>query len=65
MLEDWIVVTTRSSTAVAAMQQTLSWRITRPLRLVRRFGKVSEDIGLANAVNLAAVSVARRVGRRG
>jgi hypothetical protein len=63
VLDDWVVVTTRTSVALHSIQKTVSWRVTRPLRLVRRFQGSVNELGLAAATDLAAASVARRLGR--
>jgi hypothetical protein len=63
ILDDWIVVTTRTVGVVEAMQATLSWRITKPLRLAKRFQISAQRDGVGVAVDLAAVAVARRLGR--
>lgn len=64
VLDDWLVVTMRTAGALAAFQRTFSWRVTRPLRLMRRFQMVARDNGIAAATDLTAVAVARRLGRR-
>jgi hypothetical protein len=62
VLEDWILVTSRAGQTQRAMERTLSWRITRPLRLVRIFSAKAKEIGLPEASQLAAVTLARRLG---
>jgi hypothetical protein len=63
VLDDWIVVTTRTVGVIEAMQATLSWRVTKPLRLAKRFQLAAQSDGLGVAIDLAAVAVARRLGR--
>ena len=63
VLDDWIAVTTRAAGAIEEMQSTVSWRLTKPLRLVKRFQRATQADGLRVAVDLVAVSVARRLGR--
>ena len=63
VLDDWIVVTTRTVGVVEAMQATLSWRVTKPLRVAKRFQRAAQNEGLSVAIDLAAVAVARRLGR--
>lgn len=64
VLEDWIFVTSRVSGALRAMQHTVSWRITRPLRVFRRFSYRAREIGVVDAGQLAAVALARKLGLR-
>jgi hypothetical protein len=45
------------------MENSLSWRITRPLRLARVLGRKSRELGILPTVQLAAVELARRVGQ--
>jgi hypothetical protein len=61
ILNDWIVVTVRSSAALAAMQRSLSWRVTKPLRLIRTLDNVARDRGAGPALESAAVVLARRL----
>ncbi|WP_346233420.1 hypothetical protein [Parafrigoribacterium mesophilum] len=62
VLDDWIFVTSRVSGALRAMQHTLSWRITRPLRVFRKFSYKAREVGVVDAGQLAAVALARRFG---
>lgn len=64
VLDDWIVVTTRTAGALHAIQQTVSWRVTKPLRMVKRFQRASDEYGFGRAAELTAASVARRLGRK-
>ena len=63
VLDDWIVVTTRTAGRVEEMTQTFSWRITKPLRLARVFQRTAQDQGLSVARDLTAAAIARRLGR--
>lgn len=63
VLDDWIVVTTRTAAVLTDITNTFSWRVTKPLRMVRRFQVTASEIGLAAATDLAAGAVARRLGR--
>jgi len=63
VLDDWVTITTREAGRVEAMQQTLSWRVTAPLRLVRVFQTTAKAEGFSVARDLAAASIARRLGR--
>jgi hypothetical protein len=63
ILEDWIFVTTRNVDAIRAMQRTVSWRVTRPLRLFRSAQRKASEIGYVRASQLAATRVAEKLGR--
>ena len=62
ILADWIVVTSRAGITLRAMQATVSWRVTRPLRLFRLFSNHARETSLADASQLVAVRVASRLG---
>jgi hypothetical protein len=64
VLEDWVVVASHATDTIRSMQSTLSWRITRPLRVVRVFQNKVEEVGPSRAAQLAAAQLAARV-RRG
>ncbi|MDY0911424.1 hypothetical protein [Rathayibacter festucae] len=51
--------------AAAPYEQTLSWRVTKPLRAVRLFQIRTSQLGLKGAVGHTARYVVRRVGGRG
>ena len=63
VLEDWIVVTTRNVDAIRAMEQSFSWRLTRPLRLFRSAQLRAREIGYVQAGQLVATRLAARAGR--
>ena len=63
VLDDWVVVTTRTSAFLRDITNTVSWRVTKPLRIVRRFQGVAKQEGIAVATDLAAGAIARRLGR--
>ena len=62
VLADWIIVTSRAGITLRAMQATVSWRVTRPLRLFRMFSNHAKETSLADASQLAAVRIASRLG---
>lgn len=64
VLNDWILITSRAGDALRAFQNTFSWRITRPLRVVRRFGYQAREIGFVPASQLAAARLASTLGSR-
>lgn len=63
LLVDWLKSTTSVTDSLHAMQQTVSWRITRPLRLVRLLQRKVTEIGVVPASQLAAGALAKRIGR--
>ncbi|MCU1527630.1 MAG: hypothetical protein JWP75_1393 [Frondihabitans sp.] len=63
VLDDWLRVTSSVTDAVIEIENTLSWRVTRPLRLVRLLQRKVGEIGVIPASQLAATAVAKRLGR--
>lgn len=63
VLDDWILVTTRNVDAIRSMEQTLSWRVTKPLRVFRSVQRRASDVGYVRAGQLAAARVAEKLGR--
>ena len=63
VLDDWLILADHVTRTQRAMEQTLSWRVTKPLRLARTFQLKSAEIGVLPASRLAAVAVAQRLGR--
>jgi hypothetical protein len=63
VLDDWLLVTSAVTDALRDMQQTLSWRVTRPLRRFRTLQRKVEAVGIVPAGQLAAAELARRIGR--
>jgi hypothetical protein len=63
VLDDWFRVTSSVTDAVTEIENTLSWRVTRPLRLARTLQRKASEIGVVPASQLAAVAVAKRLGR--
>lgn len=64
VLDDWLTVTSDVTDALRDIQQTVSWRVTKPLRAARTFSNKVKEVGVLPASRLAAVEVARRAGRR-
>lgn len=62
ILEDWIIVTTRNVDAIRAMEKSLSWRVTRPLRLVRSAQLRAAELGYVEAGQLVAARLAAKAG---
>ncbi|ARC57433.1 hypothetical protein AS850_10130 [Frondihabitans sp. 762G35] len=63
VLDDWLRVTSSVTDAVTEIQSTVSWRVTRPLRLTRLMQRKVSEIGVVPASRLAAVALAKRLGR--
>ncbi|HEU4849028.1 MAG TPA: hypothetical protein VFS93_01315 [Terrimesophilobacter sp.] len=63
VLDDWLHAIEGVSGEIQKMERTLSWRVTKPLRLARRLGRKTRELGVVPTAQLAAVEIARRVGR--
>lgn len=64
VLADWVRVTADHAGALRDMQNSLSWRITRPLRLARTYQMKASEAGVLEATRIAAAMVASKVGAR-
>ena len=64
VLDDWIIVTTTAGADLQQMKTSLSWRVTKPLRLARRFQSGMREYGFSAATELAAAEIAAKL-RRG
>lgn len=64
VLDDWLVVTSSVTDYLRDIQQTFSWRVTRPLRRARLLQKKVDEVGVVPAGQLVAVTLAKRLGRR-
>lgn len=56
VVDDWLANAAHASEELIAMRQSISWRVTRGLRLVRTFQLKAREVGFANAAR-AAVSI--------
>lgn len=63
VLDDWLIVTSSVTDYLRDMTMTFSWRVTRPLRMARKYQRKAAEIGYVPASQLAAVALARRVRR--
>lgn len=60
---DWLVSVVAYATVVPDVHNTVSWRVTRPLRLVRTFQLKVSQVGLRPAVGIVASRARRRLAR--
>jgi hypothetical protein len=56
----WLRVVDDESRMLRDMQQTLSWRITKPLRLARKVQKKAAEVGVVEVSQLAVADLRRR-----
>lgn len=63
-LNSWLTVVGDESRILGEVYSTLSWRITRPLRLVRQVQRKVAEVGAAETTSLVAARVKQRLGRR-
>jgi hypothetical protein len=56
----WLTIVADESRALREIQQTLSWRITKPLRLVRKVQKKTTEVGVVAVSQLAVADLRRR-----
>ncbi|WP_166786538.1 hypothetical protein [Cryobacterium sp. TMT1-19] len=64
-VESWLEVVGTESRILGQMHGTLSWRITKPLRFVRKVQLKAAQVGVAQVAQLAVADLRRRfTGRR-
>lgn len=56
----WLNVVSTESRILGEMQKTLSWRVTKPLRLIRKVQVKVSELGLARFSQLAVADLRRR-----
>lgn len=64
VLHDWATVVESHAGMIRTMQQSLSWKVTRPLRLARSYQFKVREVGMLNATRIAAEMVVDKVGSR-
>ncbi len=64
VLDDWVIVIDRVTRTQREMENTVSWRVTKPLRLIRLFQRKAADVGTLAAARIAADSLRNRWGSR-
>lgn len=63
-LNAWLTVVGDEARALAQVYSTLSWRITRPLRVVRQVQLKVSEVGPSETSALVAARLKQRLGRR-
>lgn len=64
-VDSWLEVVGTESRILGQMHATLSWRITKPLRFVRKVQLKAAQVGVARVSQLAVADLRRRfIGRR-
>jgi hypothetical protein len=61
VLSDWVTVASHATNALRAMEGTLSWRVTKPLRVVRILQTKIAQVGPSRAVQIATAQIASRM----
>lgn len=61
VLSDWVTVASHATDALRAMEGTLSWRVTKPLRVVRVLQTKVVQVGPSRAVQIASAQLASRL----
>jgi hypothetical protein len=65
VVRDWLVAVDTFATVVPNVHETLSWRITRPLRQARTVQLKVAEIGFAPTMRIVATRVGQRVRKGG
>ena len=64
-IASWLTVVGTESRILGEMQNSVSWRVTKPLRLVRKVQLKVSQVGLGQVSQLAVADLKRRyIGRR-
>jgi len=61
---DWLSATQNHANEIESFYNTLSWRVTKPLRVVRKVQLKAGEVGLARTSQVVVAELGRRVGRR-
>ncbi|MDQ1610039.1 MAG: hypothetical protein QOE16_2771 [Microbacteriaceae bacterium] len=62
-LSTWLLVVDEESSALAQVYATLSWRITRPLRITRQLQLKVREVGVRRTAGFAAARLKQLRGR--
>jgi hypothetical protein len=63
-LNTWLAVVGDEARALALVYSTLSWRVTRPLRLARQLQIKAKEVGISETASVVAARLKRRSGSR-
>lgn len=63
-LTDWMVIAHTENRILGDMQNTISWKVTKPLRAARRFQLMAAERGLGEASRAGLTYVSRRLSRK-
>lgn len=63
-LNTWLVVVSDEARALSQVYSTLSWRITKPLRMARQVQVKVKEVGVSETAAVVSASVRRRLGTK-
>ncbi len=63
-VSEWLEMQRGLRVGFADYESTVSWRVTKPLRLIRTFQYAAKEHGLSSALRLAGAVLTRRRGAR-
>ena len=63
-LGDWLSAAQGHANEIEAFYGTLSWRVTKPLRIARKVQLKVGEVGVARTSQVVVAELGRRVGRR-
>jgi hypothetical protein len=63
-LNTWLVVVSDEARALSQVYSTLSWRITKPLRLARQVQIKVKEVGVTETAAVVGAGVKRRLGTK-
>ncbi len=61
VLSDWVKVASHATDALWAMEQTVSWRITKPLRAAKLLRNKVRQVGPSRAIRIAGNQLAAKL----
>lgn len=61
VLTDWVSVASHATDALSAMESTLSWRITKPLRAAKLLSNKVKQVGPSRAIRIAGNQLASKL----
>ena len=63
-ISTWLHFVKNDATSLRHFQNSISWRITKPVRLVGKFSRKLKEVGIVATVSLALAAITARVRRR-